>query len=53
MPVIPATWEVEVGGSQSYTRPGKRTRPYKKQIKAKRAEGMVQVVDCLLESTKI
>jgi hypothetical protein len=34
--VIPATWEVEIGGSQSEVGPGKSTRPnMKKQSKTK------------------
>jgi hypothetical protein len=36
MPVIPATWEVEVGGSRSEVSTGKVIRPYlKMKIKTK------------------
>jgi hypothetical protein len=46
--VIPATWEAEVGGSQSEANPGQNVRSYLKKItKAKRAAAMVQVVTCL------
>jgi hypothetical protein len=34
MPVIPATWEVEVGRSRSETSSGKKTRPYLKSKKS-------------------
>jgi hypothetical protein len=39
MPEIPATWEVEVGGSQLEASPGKCMRPYlKNKLKQKRLE---------------
>jgi hypothetical protein len=44
MPVIPATWETEVGGSWYQASLGKRVRPYlKNKLKAKRTgRGIVQ-----------
>jgi hypothetical protein len=50
MPVIPASLEVEIGGSWSEASLGKIARPYsKKQTKAK----MVQVVECLPSKPKV
>jgi hypothetical protein len=46
MPVIPAIWEVEVGGSWLMASPGKRRRPYmKNKPKAKRAGDVFQVIE--------
>jgi hypothetical protein len=36
MPIIPGTWEVEVGRFWSETGPGKSTRPYLKNILKKK-----------------
>jgi hypothetical protein len=36
MPIIPATWKTDVGGSQPYASLGKSARPYlKNKLKAK------------------
>jgi hypothetical protein len=41
MPVIPTTWEAEVGGSQYLSSPDKSTRPYlENKIKAKVMVGL-------------
>jgi hypothetical protein len=48
MPVIPATQEAEVGGSQSKSSSGRSTRPYlKNKLKARRTKGVAQVVEHL------
>jgi hypothetical protein len=47
MPVIPTTWEAEVGGSQYLSSPDKSTRPYlENKIKAKVMVGLAEVVAC-------
>jgi hypothetical protein len=44
--MTPATWEMEVEGSQSESIPGKSTRTYlKNKVKTKRPRGMAQVVE--------
>jgi hypothetical protein len=48
MPIIPDTWEVEVGGSWSEASLSKSMRLYlKNKPKVKRAKDDHQVVECL------
>jgi hypothetical protein len=51
MPIIPATWEVEVGGSWSKAGPRQKHETLsEKQTKAKRAGGVAQGVEQCLSS---
>jgi hypothetical protein len=53
MPIIPATWEVEVGGSQSKASPGKVERRLHLKIKhSKRARDLTQVIEDLPSKPK-
>jgi hypothetical protein len=46
MPIIPVTWEVEVGGLQSKARPRQKFKTLPdKQTKSKRTGDMAQVVE--------
>jgi hypothetical protein len=47
MPKIPATWEVEIGGSFSESAQGKAQDPVKIKLKLKRVGGVAQVVEHL------
>jgi hypothetical protein len=53
MPVIPVTWEVEIGGSLSKASLGSSMRVYlKNKLKAKRTDGMAQVLESLSSTLK-
>jgi hypothetical protein len=45
--MVPATWEVEVGGPRSKAARQKFITLYEKQTKSKRIGGVTQVTECL------
>jgi hypothetical protein len=47
-PIIPATWEVEIGRAEVWDPPEQKLKnPLRKRLKAKRADGVAQIVECL------